>query len=374
MSNYNIEKYRKKTNRKQFVRRMLSSILFFLFMIAVVCLGVLYFKEKQLDSERDRSFPMSLKGETVYDMDVCDGNLVITAQANNIYLRLDPIKQTSLQHGFSTPIVATADKYILTYDLGGYELTLGVRNKDPESLKTTTQILFCEVNQNGDVAVVTSGEHSANTVTIYDKNLKQILKYDVDDYVMALDFTRNGCVFAAQNAENGNDITNVYQLNYQKEKVEWKTTVFGLVPYSLQVTKSRDVLLVGNGQLVTLSSKGEKLGSVAFSGLVKQICHHEDTVVLALQNAMNLNDTDLQVYSAEGTLKKELTIPSSVVDLFCDEEGILFLDKKQVISYSYDLKEQGTYTFDENYTDLVRTEDIIYVMGNDEITYLSPND
>lgn len=367
---YDIDQYRRKRKRKHFWKKILSWLLAFLIVMGLLALGYYYLVGRSVLSEKDDEFPINLKGETVYDVNEINGNLLITAQANNIFLRTSPVKKSTIQHGYSNPVVEVRGKRVLTYDLGGYNLSVGLISAEPETLKTTTQILFCQMNDQGNVAVVTVGEHAACTLTIYDKNLKQVLKYSVDDYIMALDFTSKGCVFAAQDVENGNYVTTVYGLNYEKEKAEFKTSVSGMMAYSLHVMNNKNLLLVGNSQIITLSSSGKQLETQTYSGEIAKICPQEKQVVLAVRNALNPNNTDLLVVSEDGKIEKQITVESSVEDLYCDKEGIIYLDANEISTYSYELEKTASVENENNYRFVVRANQNVYAMGSSDITVI----
>ena len=368
---YDIEQYRRKRKRKRFWKKLLSWVLAFVLVVGLLGLGYYYLVGKSVLSEKDDEFPISLKGETVYDVNEINGNLLITAQAENIFLRTSPVKKSTIQHGYSNPVAEIQGKRVLTYDLGGYNLSVGFVNAEPNTLKTTTQILFCQMNSSGDVAVVTVGEHSACTLTIYDKNLSQILKYSVDDYIMALDFTSKGCVFASQDVENGRYVTNVYGLSYEKESTEFETTISDMTAYSVHVMDNNNILVVGNGKITALSSSGKELESQTYSGDVAKICPQDQRVVLAVRNALNPNFTDLLLISQEGKIDGQTTVESAVEDLYCDEDGIIYLDQSEIILYSYGLDETASAENSENYRYVVRARGDVYAMGNSEIDLIS---
>lgn len=366
---YDIDQYRRKRKRKHFWKKMLSWLLAFLIVIGLLAVGYYYLVGRSVLTEKDDAFPISLKGETVYDVNEISGNLLITAQASNIFLRTSPVKKSTIQHGYSNPVVEIQGKRVLTYDLGGYNLSVGLINAEPDTLKTTTQILFCQMNEDGDIAVVTVGEHAACTLTVYDKNLKQILKYSVDDYIMALDFTSKGCVFAAQDVQNGSYVTNVYGLNNQKEKAEFKTVVSDMMSYSVHVMDN-NILLIGNGQIACLSSSGKLLSTQAYSGEIAKICPLDKQVVLAVRNALNPNFTDLVLVSQNGKLERQITVASFAEDLYCDKKGILYLDKNEIAVYSYELEKTASAENTENYHYVVRAGGDVYAMGNNDIAQI----
>lgn len=369
---YNIEHYRKKKKKKKLMSKALMVLL-------ILLLGFAGFLIVRSISDNHvagnpAAFPVSFKGETPYDLNQAEGNLIVTTETQIKFYSSSARNIASYHHSFSRPITKIGGARALTYDQGGYQLRIDTKNNNIKEMKTATPILFCEINASGYYAVVTSENRYTNSVTVYNSSFKQIYKYSAQEYIMALDFKdNNNCIVAAQTAKSGDFDTVIYGLNFKKDAEAFKSEVLGIMALAVDHKSNDAVALVGSQGLTTLNKKGEVQKSFDFAGEISNIYENiPDHTVVTLKNTTNPNETDIFAFSQEGALAAQSKLQGIVQDLYCDKNGILMLDKNTIFEYNYSLEQLQSYENDSSYQHIIRMNGVVYALGTSQLQKFEP--
>lgn len=375
MSSLNdIEKYRKKKNRKKLIRKILL-------VLGALALGAIAFwivqdisKTNSYDEAEAPQFPINLKGETPEDLNIAKDSLVVTTEGSvNFYSSLAR-KQNSFIHGYSKPVTRTAGGYAVTYDQGGYGLRVDTKNGNVGTLKMTSPILFCEINENGQVAVACGDQKYTSGVHVYESDLKEaVCSYYMNEYVMAVSFSeKNQCVIASQTVSGGTFDTVLYGINFNEDRELFRTEVKGSMALSLDSKASGRLALIGNHEVVFMEKDGKQVGQYDYQN---QLAFFENTksgyLVIALGNTADPNKTDLLVFNTDGELTAQTTVSGIVRDIFCKDQNIYVLDEQKAYRFNTRLEQEDSYENNNGYRYLAVLGGHIYAMGSDRLEKLS---
>ena len=222
-------------------------------------------------------------------------------------------------HGYEKPILKTSTTRALIFSQGGNNLEIYNLSKRITEYKADKEIITADISRNGSYAVATYSDTYATEVKVFDKNNKQLFKWNsAKDTVNALTLSPDGkyLVVSTYNANDGNlnskisvfdiknnsatpkfsfDVNNniVYLLSSFNKGftaatgdsvfyIDWKS--FSKTDYTteLQLDKFRAsddgivaVFNLGsnkNDNIITaISSKGEKYSSFKFDGIISDI-------------------------------------------------------------------------------------------------------
>lgn len=375
MSNRNdIEQYRKKKQRK---KRLYQALL----LLGVLAIGAIVFfvvqdisKSNSYDQEESPQFPVNLKGETPVDLNVTQDSLVVTTEGSVNFYSTMARKQNSFIHGYSKPVTRTAGGYAVTYDQGGYGIRVDTKNENLGTIKLDNPILFCEINEKGQVAVACGDQKYTSGVHIYESNLKKpICSYYMNEYVMAVAFSGNNeCVIASQTVSEGVFHTVLYGIDFHQDEELFRTEIDDLLTLSLGYKSSNRLTLVGSHEVVFMEKDGEQLGRYDYSNELVSFNNSESGYfVIAVGNTADPNKTDLMVFDTEGKLAAQTVISGIVYDIFCEGQNIYVLDKEHAYQFTSKLEEKNKFENNGGYHYLTVLNGDVYALGSDRLVRLS---
>lgn len=367
---FNIEVYRQQKKRKRFMQRsfLIVTVILLAFFAFFVIKKVV--DNNSFGSDKAPIFPYNLQGESPQELLVSKDSLVVTT-GSAVRFMSDNAKVTNKnKHGFSKPVTKVSGKYTLTYDQGGYGISLDTKSGNVKKLKVKNQILFCEVSSDGRVAVASGDSKYTSGVAVYDSSLtKPLCTYYMNEYVMALTFTgSNQIVVAAQTVSTGVMETVLYGVVFNKDKEEFKTTIEGSVVYSLGLKSGNRMTLVCDDRILFLDKKGKELGSYEFqSSLLFVENASNGYTVIAQRNTVNPNQTDLLVFDSKGKKTAESTMDGVIRDLTVNGNTIAAVDENHIYQYSNQLKQEKKVEHSGEYHSAVVLSGKIFALSADQL-------
>ncbi len=157
---------------------------------------------------------------------------------------------------YGTPTVETSSTRTLVYDMGGYSLMVISRRNEIYEKKLDNQILFAEIGEKGNIAVVTSTDKYVSYLTIYDKNGSEIFHWADGNYIMAvaLNDSGSGCAVASLYASGGILKTLVYVLDFNSTEIQAKSSAIETMALGIELTDDNEIWLVGSDAVYLLES------------------------------------------------------------------------------------------------------------------------
>ncbi len=366
---YDIDKYRRKKKRKKLYMYMLIGLLVLIVLTAIFFIVETVMQNSKAAQENKGTFPISIKGEEPFELSVVKRDLLVTGGSKMIFYQMDAEKDGEIVHGLANPVVKTSKDRVLSYDEGGYVVRLDNKNGNVSTLKTQTQILFCEISDDGYIAVATFEERFNAAITIYNDDFDQLYKYNESKYyVTGFDFISKQKGVLVMQTTTGAELSSViYGLDFTKdENTEYfQKTLDGEIVYSAESKSNGNIGLVTANGFILLDKNGEEIQRHSYTNTVRFISDEQSDTVLALENIIDSSDTDVFVWSADGEELGSVTIPATVIDIFCDEEGILILDKNSIYVYDYSLNLLSTLENSDNCVEVARLAGDIYGMNSD---------
>ncbi len=157
---------------------------------------------------------------------------------------------------YGTPTVETSSTRALVYDMGGYSLMVISRRNEIFEKKLDDQILFAELGEKGNIAVITSTDKYVSYLTIYDKNGNEVFHWADGNYIMAvaLNDSGTGCAVASLYTSGGILKTLVYVLDFSSTEIQAKSSAIETMALDIEFTDDGEIWLVGNDDLYLLES------------------------------------------------------------------------------------------------------------------------
>ncbi len=265
-----IKKLRRSRRTKRFIRRFLLifSVLAVALLIYLTHDSWLPYFENILEEsyESATSTTIEEEEETNFPFDVSSRSNVSIGAMRDCWVMFSDTSITtydasgatiqSVYAPYGTPTVETSSTRALVYDMGGYSLMVISRRNEIFEKKLDDQILFAELGEKGNIAVITSTDKYASYLTIYDKNGTEIFHWADGNYIMAvaLNDDGSGCAVASLYASGGILKTLVYVLDFSSTEIQAKSSAIETLTLDLEFTDDGEIWVVGNDAVYLLDS------------------------------------------------------------------------------------------------------------------------
>ncbi len=371
LSNINsIEQYRKKKKRKKrIIKIVIAAILIILAAVGIFVINSIS-KVNSYEDKDSSKFPVNVADLSVLDLNTIDSNIIVTTNSELCYYTARAKKITSFKHGCTNPVSVKAGQKILTYDLGGYTIRLDNKsgNSRLDPIKTDEKILMCKMNDSNYIAVVTEESRYKGSVTVFDKKLNKLyVWHSAQEYIMSVDFIdNNDIIVATQNVENGDFLTSIYKIDINKQSETLICQIPGSMALDISVKSSDNIMYAGDNTLNCIDKKGKVLNEYALNSSIDFICNSQkDYTVIALSDIADAQIDDILVFDEYGRLYKETSYGEKIVDIYCDNDGIIVVGENNISAFNYELESLNSYENTNGYNKAQRCNDNILVMGNE---------
>ena len=240
---------------------------------------------------------------------------------------------------YQNPVAVGTGKYLLIYDLGGYQYALYNSHTCVWSGTSARPIRGADISDSGCFAIVTDSAEYLSVVEFYNNNFGLRNRYSYQGYVTDLSIHSKGNELAVliSSAAAGRFTTELRLYEPGSDRESARKTVSENLGLTCSYTSAGKISVLTGSELIFLNSKGEILSQYDFNGK-------------AVQSA------DLNRYGAALLLAAQDTQTGDDV-LICDKNG------KQ-------LCRQQT---DGAYRSLSLTNGAVYLLGADSVCRIKPS-
>lgn len=209
-----------------------------------------------LEDEEESNFPFDVSSRSNVSIGAMRDCWVMFSDTSITTYDASGATIQSVYAPYGTLTVETSSTRALVYDMGGYSLMVISRRNEIFEKKLDDQILFAEIGEKGNIAVVTSTDKYASYLTIYDKNGTEIFHWADGNYIMAvtLNDAGTGCAVASLYASGGILKTLVYVLDFSSTEVQAKSSAIETMTIRIEFTDDEEIWLVGSDALYLLAS------------------------------------------------------------------------------------------------------------------------
>ena len=206
-----------------------------------------------VDGTTGGSWPVSLTGDTVFDMQEAGANLVMVTDTSVKYYNATGGESVKRTCAYASPMLRITDKYVLLLETGGNRYRLETRSQIEGEHTVMGKIYTGAVSAKGDVAVVTDSSQShISEVTVFSRAGNQRYQWlSAEWLVMDVAFSRDGNTLAvvgcrAQSGAMQSAIL-VFDLRGREEQpVQYIAD--GVLYSRVQYMKSGTVAAIGDAQ------------------------------------------------------------------------------------------------------------------------------
>lgn len=266
-----IKKLRRSRRSRRFIRRLLTilAVLAVAFLIYLTHDSWLPYFENILeegyesatsttleDEEEESNFPFDVSSRSNVSIGAMKDCWVMFSDTSITTYDTSGSTIQSVYAPYGTPTVETSSSRALVYDMGGYSLMVISRRNEIFEKKLDDQILFAEIGEKGNIAVVTSTDKYVSYLTIYDKNGTEIFHWADGNYIMAIAMndSGSGCAVASLYASGGILKTLVYVLDFSSTEIQAKSSAIETLTLDIEFTDDNEIWVVGSDAVYLLNS------------------------------------------------------------------------------------------------------------------------
>ncbi len=190
---------------------------------------------------------------------------------------------TSVQ--YNDPTVVGAGKYLLVFESGGTQYSLYDSSAQLHTGKSEYPIRAAAVSDSGMYALITAGENSTSSVSLYNSRFQLMNRYNKSGYVTSVAIDKKGERIAILSSVSGGGSfqTSVMIAKPGEGSAISDAVVSDSLGLSCAFTEADELSVLCSRGTVQLSRDGKKLSDQNFDGLIPALFHLSDsglTVVL----------------------------------------------------------------------------------------------
>ncbi len=301
--------------------------------------------DDMIDGTAGGSWPVSLTGDTVFDIQEAGANLVMVTDTATRYYNTSGGESVKRTCSYADPLLRVTDKYVLLLETGGNRYRLETRSRI-ELEKTVGNVIYTgAVSAKGDVAVVTdSAQSHISEVTVFSRTGDQRYQWLSSEWlVMDVSFSRDSNTLAvvgcrAQNGAMQSAIL-VFDLRGREEQpIQYLSD--GVLFSRVQYMKSGTVVALGDQQARFVNPTGSLDTVISYEEveLIGFAFGAGDIAVITRPYGSQEGGT-ATVYSASGDVRTTQAFEGAYRDVAIMDNSFLVLSDR----YLYKLDAKGLH-------------------------------
>ncbi len=278
------------------------------------------------------SYPANVSGSSViscvsnksYYYVLCDTN--ITAYSNN------GKKIFSELHGFSNPIISVSSTRAIVFDQGGKNLYVYNLSGQINTITTKHQIITANISRSGNIAVATHSDSYTSTVSVYDKNCKQIYTWNsAKDIVnnILLNSKGNKLAVSTLNATSGQYTSNVLILDFKSADALFTLNLDTSVVLSLQNT-GKGISVITNEKYKFINWSKFTTNEITASGEINICRNDKNGTLLVFNRANDRSDNTVLIVTNKGEKVSEFKLSGIITDIAYERNRIYYISDNNV--------------------------------------------
>jgi WD40 repeat protein len=322
-----------------------------------------------IGTSSDNKFPIKIDGTSVQSAGLMGSNIaLLTDTCFKIYSQ-NGNELVNHQHGYSNPAMVVTNKKAVIFDRGGKALIVYSRFKNEFDIKPEYAIVTADMNERGNLAIVTGTRGYIAELDVYDKNYNNIFKwYSAENYVVDVSISPDGqkAAVALINAENGDVKSSIYVFEFDKNEPLAKNTYKGTSFFSVKWQNNDALTAIGDDKTLFFNGNGKQTKEYNYNG--RELRAYSDkfnnNIVLILSRYGLGRQSEMIELNSTGTQISNATLDTSAKCVDVDNNGIAVLSGNKVMLFDNNMKLMGTADVPVDATIVLKSGINAYVAGN----------
>lgn len=358
-----------------------------IFLVVIVLLGLFLLSNSTALDGIKRFFRYTndetygnIRFETFGSTDYClvNDRLAIGAQGEIVLYREDGSVLTRQLGTYASAALASRNRYLLAYDIGGKHLTVtDADGKLRYEMDTAGLIYDADLSEDGAACVLTDSSDYRAVLEVYNESGAILFRRNSKAKYLnacALSPNRELVAVATLGQEDITFSASVQILDTASDAVYAEAPLGAQIIYDLYFLDDDTLCAVGENSLSFFTTDGSLLGQYEadYSELIAY-SFGGDGFVTALYDMFEADERyRLLTLDYSGSILADVSLSSAPVSLSACKEYVAVLDDMKLQILNRELKEQSTAPNSLWQTALVRSDGTAYCIASDEASLLIP--
>lgn len=227
----------------------------------------------------------------------------------------------SINLDYGNPALASSDKYLLLYDVGGKQFALYNSFSQVKSASFDHTIYGASIAENGTFALITRSESYDSVVSVYKNNNDRIDYNFSDGRVIDVAFSKNGADMVVLLAfPDGDELrSEIRSYRVGKENHNKADVTFSGIPYGIKILSGGNVVVVGSRGVNAFNSNLNLLGEYLTDDEIYLYYFGEDNIAIS-HFSKESGKTEVAVLDRRSSLDKKFLFNDRILDVaICDD-------------------------------------------------------
>ena len=325
-----------------------------------------------LSAETDGNFLLKVSGGVEYYAEFVNNHLFVLCDKYLYIYDLNGELKDSRQHAYSNAIMQTNQNKVLTYSFNGTSFRIDSAKKMLYENHTEQPILFAVLSDDGYAAVVTESETYACRLCVFDVSGKLIYTRDCVERLTDVSFTDNGCVFSTIGAENGELVTVVQSVRFDKSDIQWTTESLSTLCMHIYALNNGGVFVIGDTKAAYYNHTGKLVNLFEYTGTLQDFDFSEGRGAVLLKNEER-RQSELLLFSDADSAPTSVTLDHLCKTIRIQDNTAYLLDSGRIRGYSFAGTELSSLQIQDAYEKILKYGKYFYLLGYDRIQRVSIN-
>ncbi|MEG2038436.1 MAG: DUF5711 family protein, partial [Oscillospiraceae bacterium] len=295
--------YKKKRHRRKIIKTAVAIVL--ILTVTYVISFFLYeggaddtgsFISGMLSYQGGSGYPVNSPGGSIVGMYSIDGNLAVLNDTNLFFYGMNGGTNSSIQHKYQNPYLASSGSKILLYGQGGKNYSTYQKGKLIKEGNCEYPIFVGDIASNGKYVIATKGDIVQTVVTLFDEKGEELFTWEsADKFPTAVSLSKdaNELVVGSVSSDGGQLISTIIFMNTKKDKPVAEVALKDELILSLEHI-SDETLIITDKQVFICDNKGHILHTYSLEGqTLSGFNADKDSVSLLVGNYQNNRSYEL---------------------------------------------------------------------------------
>ncbi|MBO5714818.1 MAG: hypothetical protein J6S23_00300 [Clostridia bacterium] len=231
----------------------------------------------------------------------------------------------SSNHSYGNPALASSEKYVLLYDVGGKQFALYNSFSQVKNETLDYTIYGASIARNGTFALITRADRYDSVVSVYKTNGTRYDYSFSEGRVISVSLSEKGTEMAVLlTLTNGDGFyTELRLYRIGKEDYSSANTDFDGIPYAVKILDGGNIMVVGANGVNTFNSNLNLLNEYFTDEEIYRYYFGEDSIAIS-HLSKESGKTEVVILNKRGKIDKKYLFDDRILDVaLCD--GYLFV-------------------------------------------------
>lgn len=320
-------------------------------------------------------FPVNVKGNTSSSLKSFNDVIVSLTDTSLATYNANGKTVSEKQHGYSSPVIETGDRYSILYDMGSKSYRIESISSIVYTGKTANRITLADIGESGEYAISELSGDNEVMITLFEKHGKEKIRRTTHEYKptdLSVNPSGDGVAAVGIKAKNG-ELVSVIEV-FASDKKDGVKNVYtfeeaGNMYMSVEYLSNDVLMVIGDTSLSVININKEEKTDYSYNGRSLSGFYSEHSVgaVVMLSNYKDRKECNMLVFEKNGLKVSETQTGKQANIVSRDEKYICFAGDNKVYKYKANGEFVGEQSIDSDVNGICIAEGEIYVSGSSTI-------